>query len=102
MLNTASGFPIVHSVGYDGRGTRSALLPSGAPAVSPFPIVSFSAAVRRRSFRNSPCVGSACHGGIVPFETCVAIDFTHGRVSWNVKRDIGAISPGRWQFVQFL
>src|SRR3954453_1086938 len=102
MLNTASGLPIVHSVGYDGGATRSARSPSGAPAFAHFRMVSFSAALRRRSFRNSPCAGSACHGGIAPFETCVAIDFTHGRVSWNVSRDIGAISPGRWQFVQFL
>src|SRR3954468_20484835 len=102
MLNTASGLPIVHSVGYDGGATRSARSPSGAPAFAHLTMVSFSAALRRRSFRNSPCAGSACHGGIAPFPTWVAIDLAHGRASLYVRSDIGAISPGRWQFVQFL
>src|SRR4029077_6327670 len=65
-------------------------------------MVFFSVSVSRRSFRNSPCVGSACHGGIAPLATCVPIDFAHGRASLNVSSDIGAISPGRWQLVQFL
>src|SRR6185503_738826 len=48
--------------------------PSGAPPVAHLTIVSRSASLRRRSFRNSPCAGSACHGGIVPFATRVATD----------------------------
>src|SRR6185436_1290866 len=77
-------------------------LPSGAPAFAHATIVSFSAWLKRRSLRNWPWEGSACHGGIVPLLTWVAIDFAHGRASLNVSSDIGAISPGRWQLVQFL
>ena len=87
---------------YVGGEGRSAGLPSGPPALTHRRIVSFSAADRRRSFANSPYAGSACQGGIVPFDTLVPMDRTHGRVSLNVRSDIGAISPGRWQPVQFL
>src|SRR6266852_2057832 len=102
MLNTASGCPISHSLAYVGGAGRSAGLPSGAPAFTHCTIVFFSASLRRRSLRNSPCEGSACHGGIVPFDTRVSIDFAHGRASLNVSNDIGATVSGRWQFVQFL
>jgi hypothetical protein len=39
---------------------------------------------------------------MLPFATRVAIDFAQGRASLYVRSDIGASSPGRWQFVQFL
>jgi hypothetical protein len=48
-----------------------------------------------------PYFGSACHGGIVPSATLLAIALAHGRESLNVSSDIGAMSPGRWQLVQF-
>src|SRR3954467_14007499 len=98
----ASGVPIVQPLSYVGATGRSAALPSGAPPVAHATSVALSASLSRRSFRNSPCFGSACHGGIDPLPTCVAIDFAHGRASLYVRSDIGAISPGRWQFVQFL
>jgi hypothetical protein len=44
--------------------------------------------------------GSACHGGITPVFTALAIERAHGRESLYVSSDIGAISPGRWQVVQ--
>src|SRR5216684_6288667 len=102
MAKTASGSPIAHPSAYVGGAGRSAGSPSGAPALTQRRIVSFSAGLSRRSLRNSPYDGSACHGGIVPFWTCVPIDFTQGRASLKVRSDIGAISPGRWHVVQFL
>src|SRR5262247_2397696 len=102
MLNTASGAPSSHSVSYFGAGGMSAGLPSGPPALPQATSVALSFSDSRRSLTNSPCDGSACHGGIAPFPTCVAIDFAHGRASLYVRSDIGAISPGRWQLVQFL
>src|SRR6266496_4746235 len=102
VVKIASGWPICQpSVNVGGFG-RSAGLPSGAPELAHFRIASRSAGFRLRSFRNWPCEGSACQGGIVPFETRVAIDFAHGRASLYVISGIGPISPGRWQFVQFL
>src|SRR5262249_16742819 len=56
----------------------------------------------RRSLLHSPCVGSACQGGISRFTTFSRMDFAQGRTSLNVINDIGAISPGRWQLMQFL
>src|SRR5688572_10187086 len=44
---------------------------------------------------------SRCHGGIVRDATCVRIDLAHGRASWYVRSDIGAIDPGRWQAWHF-
>jgi hypothetical protein len=62
---------------------------------------SFSVALRLRSFANLPCFGSACHGGIVPSPTSSRIALAHFRASAYDSRDIGAISPGRWQVAQF-
>src|SRR5215831_16450572 len=98
----ASGLPIAHPSGYTGCAGRSAALPSGAPALTQLTIVSLSAWLSRRSLRNSPCAGSACHGGIVPRVTLVAMERVHGRVSAYVISDMGARAPGRWQTVQFL
>src|SRR6185503_15466684 len=102
MAKTTSGCPICQPSANEGGAGRSARLPSGAPPLAHLTIVSRSASLRRRSFRNSPCAGSACHGGMVPFMTRVAIDFAHGRASLYVISAIGPISPARWQFAQFL
>jgi hypothetical protein len=37
------------------------------------------------------------HGGISRLATFCLIDRAHGRLSWNVSSDIGAIDPGLWQ-----
>ena len=42
------------------------------------------------------------HGEFLNDRRLSEIDFAQGRASLNVSSDIGAISPGRWQFVQFL
>ena len=76
--------------------------PSGAPPVAHLRIVSFSADVSRRSLRYVPYAGSACQGGIDPSATFAAIARAYGRASAYVRSGIGPISPGRWQFVQFL
>src|SRR5262249_46224785 len=39
-----------------------------------------------------------CQGGICRRTTFSLIDRAHGRASLYVRRDIGAIEPGRWQF----
>jgi hypothetical protein len=39
---------------------------------------------------------------MTPRDTATATERAHGRVSAYVSSGIGAISPGRWQFVQFL
>src|SRR4029079_19229919 len=54
-----------------------------------------------RWLRTWPCAGSACHGGIVPSATRLAIALAHGRASLNDTSAIGPISPARWQLVQF-
>src|SRR3954469_2833276 len=97
-----SGVPICHPSAKTGAFGRSAGLPSGAPLLAHFTMVSRSLSLKRRSLRNWPCDGSACHGGIVPSVTRVAIAFAHGRASANDTSGIGPISPARWQFVQFL
>ncbi len=37
-----------------------------------------------------------CHGGIWRVATRSLIDRAHGRASWYVTSDIGAIEPGSW------
>ena len=37
------------------------------------------------------------HGGISRETTRCLIERAHGRTSWYVSSDIGAIWPGRWQ-----
>src|SRR5579862_6037075 len=71
--------------------------PSGAPASTQETILRICSAVRRRSLEKCPCCGSANHGGIVPVATATLIAFAHGRVCAYVSRDMGAISPARWQ-----
>src|SRR4029079_8422167 len=102
MAKIASGLPIAHPSGYTGWAGRAAALPSGAPAFTQFTMMFLSVSLSRRSFRNSPCAGSACQGGIVPRVMFVAIERVHGRVSEYVRSDMGAMAPGRWQTVQFL
>src|SRR5947209_17121479 len=92
---TESGWHIIQPSAYFGCGGRLAQFPSLASPTTLLRIVYLSASLRPRSFTNSPCVGSACHGGIRPCETLSRIDFAQGRASLKVSSDIGAISPGR-------
>src|SRR4029077_15417272 len=48
-----------------------------------------------------PMVLSRCHGGIWRALTRDAIDCAHGRASWYVTSDIGAIELGRWHDSHF-
>src|SRR5215831_2686940 len=48
-----------------------------------------------------PIVLSRCHGGIWRAFTRLAIDCAHGRASWYVTSDIGAIEPARWHDSHF-
>ena len=50
----------------------------------------------------SVCDMSAPHGGISRATTLVLIAFAHGRASSYDSSDIGATSPGRWQFAHLL
>src|SRR5437879_7503122 len=93
IVMTASGWPIIQPSAYFGCGGRSFGSPSGAPSLTHWRIVSLSLADSRRSLRYSPCAGSACHGGIVPLLTRVAMDLAHGRASAYLSSDIGPISP---------
>src|SRR4029450_13987113 len=60
-----------------------------------------SSRVSTFAFSKCPIVGSANHGGIVLLATALAMARAYGRVSWNVRNDIGAIAPGRWHSWQF-
>src|SRR4030095_1098023 len=75
--------------------------PSAAPLSAQSLMARISASLNRRSFLKWPYAGSANHGGICRAITAAFIDFAQGRVSANVMKDIGAISPGRWQVWQF-
>jgi len=44
-----------------------------------------------------PMRRSMNQGGISRLETFALMDRAHGRASWYVSSDIGAIIPGRWQ-----
>src|SRR5258707_7845758 len=97
-----SGLPIVQPSGYSGAGGKSFALPLRAPPLAQARSVFFSSSVSLRSLTNVPAGASACHGGMCPSPTPSRIPFAYGRASSYVKRDIGAISPGRWQGGQFL
>src|SRR5688572_21005577 len=83
-------------------GGRSFMLPFLAPPATQASSVCFSSSVSLRSFSNVPAGASACHGGMCPSLTSSLMALAYGRASSYVKSDIGAISPGRWQVVQFL
>jgi hypothetical protein len=42
-----------------------------------------------------------CQGGIWRVDTRWRIDLAHGRTSWYVMSDIGAIEPGSWHAWHF-
>src|SRR5688500_13071401 len=65
-------------------------------------MVSISRSLRRRSLRNVPCAGSACHGGIARVLTFCLMAPAQGRASPYDSNDIGATSPGRWQLAHLL
>ncbi len=90
-----SGFPIVHpSLNTTGAGLSFAL-PSAAPFSAHAAIVAISSSLSTFAFSKCPIVGSANHGGIVLAATAFAMARAYGRVSLNVRNDIGAIAPGR-------
>src|SRR5215510_4613353 len=97
-----SGSPICQPAANFGGGGRSFGLPSGAPPSTQATMASTSFCERRRSLDHWPCAGSACHGGISRRATFSRMDLAHGRTSLKLISDIGAISPGRWQLMQFL
>ena len=89
--------------GHSRGGGMSAGSPPGAPPSTQRTTVSISASVSDRSFLNAvmPTVRSRCHGGICRVETRSRIDRAHGRASWYVTRDIGAMESGRWHASHF-
>src|ERR1019366_674737 len=80
----------------------SAGLPSGEPPSTHAVIVAISASVSEGSFLNllTPTFLSICQGGMVRLTTLSLMERAHGRASFHVSSDIGAIEPGRWQFSQ--
>src|ERR1700689_3081885 len=93
---TTSGFDLHPSGHCTGAGAFFGS-PSAAPLSAQFTIVSISLCEREGSFAKCPYRGSAPHGGIFFASTAAFIAFAQGRVLWYVRKDMGAISPGRWQ-----
>src|SRR5688500_18378499 len=100
ISRTKSGsVPLVQPVANFGVGGMSAALPRAAPASTHAAIVSISFCDRLMSLRiGNDCVMSAPQGGISRATTFALIAFAHGRASSYESSDIGATSPGRWQF----
>ena len=95
--------PAVQPVANFGDGGMSAALPFAAPPSTHAAIVSISFCDRLMSLRiGSVCDMSAPQGGISRATTLVLIAFAHGRASSYDSSDIGATSPGRWQFAHLL
>ena len=91
--------PAVHPVANFGDGGMSAALPLAAPPSTHAAIVSISFCDRLMSLRiGNVCDMSAPQGGISRAITLVLIALAHGRASSYDSSDIGATSPGRWQF----
>src|SRR5918993_2185021 len=96
---TSGSGPLVQPVANFGDGGMSAALPRGAPASTHAAMVSISFCDRLMSLRiGSVCDMSAPHGGISRATTFDLIALAHGRASSYDSSDIGATSPGRWQF----
>ena len=81
----------------------SAALPLAAPPSTHAAIVSISFCDRLMSLRiGKVCDMSAPQGGISRATTLALIALAHGRASSYDSSDIGATSPGRWQFAHLL
>ena len=102
IWKTASGLPIVQPSTNFGATGRSLSSPFGAPASTHATIVAMSFSARLGSFLNTPCAGSAPHGGIARETTRCLIDFAQGRASSYDISDIGANIVGRWHSTQLL
>src|SRR5918993_2408649 len=104
ISRTRSGsVPAVHPVANFGDGGMSAALPLAAPPSTHAAIVSISFCDRLMSLRiGSDCDISAPHGGISRDTTLVLIALAQGRASSYDSSDIGATSPGLWQFAHLL
>src|SRR5688572_3549480 len=100
ISSTKSGsVPAVQPVANFGAGGMSAALPRAAPPSTHAAIVSISFCERLMSLRiGKVSVMSAPHGGISRATTFDLIAFAQGRASSYDSSDIGATSPGRWQF----
>src|SRR5439155_716504 len=70
--------------------------PCGAPASTQRTMVSTCSSLSDMSFLNfcTPTLRSMCQGGICRVATRSLIDRAHGRASWYVMSDIGAIEFG--------
>src|SRR5687767_11310447 len=96
---TSGSVPLVQPVANFGDGGMSAALPRTAPPSTHAAIVSISFCERLMSLRiGNVCVMSAPQGGISRATTFDLIALAHGRASSYDSSDIGATSPGRWQF----
>ena len=81
----------------------SAALPRAAPLSTHAAIVSISFCDRLMSLRiGNVWLMSAPQGGISRATTLDLIALAHGRASSYESSDIGATSPGRWQFAHLL
>src|SRR5688500_10678987 len=96
---TSGSVPLVHPVANVGDGGISAAAPRAAPPSTHAAMVSISFCDRLMSLRiGNVCVMSAPQGGISRATTFALIALAQGRASSYDSSDIGATSPGRWQF----
>src|SRR5439155_860682 len=102
--STRSCSPIVHlsTLSNWRGGGMSAGLPRGAPLSTHFPILAISSSLSDGSFLNfwMPMFFSMYHGGISRAAVCRLMADAHGRTCSYVRKGIGAIELGRWQFWQ--
>src|SRR5688572_219956 len=96
---TSGSVPLVQPVANFGDGGMSAALPRAAPPSTHAAMVAISLSDRLMSLRiGNVCVMSAPQGGISRATTFALIALAQGRASSYESSDIGATSPGRWQF----
>src|SRR5437867_6588295 len=95
-VTTTSGLICHPSAGHSTGGGASFGSPCGAPASAHFTIVSMSACLSERSLANTPCCGSANHGGIWRLSTLALMARAQGRVLSYETIENGPICPGRW------
>src|SRR5438093_6059809 len=102
-LTTRSGLPKPSRTPFHSLSVTSGLgggmsfgSPCGAPASTQRTIVSTWSSLSDMSFLNfwTPTLRSMCHGGICRVATRSLIERAHGRASWYVISDIGAIEFG--------
>src|SRR5262252_4334266 len=95
-----SGCAVHPFAGHWRGGGASFSSPDGAPLSAHFEMISSSFDLSEGSLEKWPTPGSADQGGIFRLRTAAFIAFAQGRVLGYVRKDIGAMLPGRWQVWQ--